>query len=449
MTGHTEIAHGMVDGDGRLITADPPLAALNERAGGAIGEALAVAPIASLVRLARRLRVLVSRGVVVADDGRDLDLWVRASPVSDGVRLSIVGWRPRDAWRSDEAEAVRSIDFVRAAADWHWETDASLRLTAISANGATRHGLDRDKLLGAALTQLFALVEDDAGNLPILDAVANRRGFERQDARVRSDGAAATLSAAVRTDPQGAFAGFVGGVCVGDGAEVAGASPGLTEAFSRGLDQALRAPLGRIIAGADSIHARTEGPLRQDYADYAADIASAGRHLLDLIDDLADLQAIERADFAPTLELIDLADVARRAAGLLSVRAGDARVTIDRPAMSETAPVVGDFRRALQVMVNLVGNAVRYSPPGGTVWIRIDRDGDRALVIVADQGKGIAAADQARVFEKFERVDPSEPGGNGLGLYIARRLARAMAGDLTVDSAPGEGARFLFALPRG
>jgi signal transduction histidine kinase len=81
------------------------------------------------------------------------------------------------------------------------------------------------------------------------------------------------------------------------------------------------------------------------------------------------------------------------------------------------------------------------------VWIRCEREGDLAAVIVADQGKGIALDDQERIFAKFERVDPSEPGGTGLGLYIARRLARAMGGDIVVDSAPGQGARFIFTLP--
>jgi signal transduction histidine kinase len=70
-----------------------------------------------------------------------------------------------------------------------------------------------------------------------------------------------------------------------------------------------------------------------------------------------------------------------------------------------------------------------------------------ACVVVADQGKGIAEGDQAMIFDKFGRVDPREPGGSGLGLYISRRLARAMGGDIIVDSAPGRGARFLFTLP--
>ena len=81
------------------------------------------------------------------------------------------------------------------------------------------------------------------------------------------------------------------------------------------------------------------------------------------------------------------------------------------------------------------------------IWIRAEREGGIAAVIVADQGRGIALDDQARIFEKFERIDPREVGGSGLGLYIARRLARAMGGDVTVDSAPGQGARFVFTLP--
>ena len=120
---------------------------------------------------------------------------------------------------------------------------------------------------------------------------------------------------------------------------------------------------------------------------------------------------------------------------------------IDGPAVGESLSARGEFRRALQIVMNLLTNAIRYSPEGGMIWIRTDREGDLGALIIADQGKGIAPADQARIFDKFERVDPNEPGGTGLGLYIARRLARAMGGDLSVDSAPGQGARFTFALP--
>ena len=129
------------------------------------------------------------------------------------------------------------------------------------------------------------------------------------------------------------------------------------------------------------------------------------------------------------------------------MRAANKQVRIDRPDIDDVLMARGDFNRLLQILVNLLTNAVRYSPVGGMIWLRTEQEGDTAVIVVADQGKGIDEADHARIFDKFERVDPSEPGGSGLGLNISRRLARAMGGDITVDSAPGQGARFVLTLP--
>src|SRR3546814_13189145 len=96
---------------------------------------------------------------------------------------------------------------------------------------------------------------------------------------------------------------------------------------------------------------------------------------MELVDDLADLQAIERPDFNPVMEDIDLADIARRAAGLLAVKASDHQIRIEAPNADETLPAVGEFRRALQIMVNLIGNAIRYSPEHSTIWIRVEGGG--------------------------------------------------------------------------
>jgi signal transduction histidine kinase len=444
---------GLIDREGRLVEADKRLHDLNARAGGGIGQPIAVPQIATLTRLAQRLGILVSRGVVAADEDDDIELWVRAEPNGEGVRLTITGWRTRAAWHPEAAQGERDGDFLRSAGDWSWESDSALRITFLSINAGAKFGFDSGAMLGQPLTKLFILGEDREGAFPILGGLALHQPFDDQRATIRATGRPVLLSATPRTDASGAFAGFVGATHM-IGGDVPAAAPkpeaprdGVSEAFALRLDQALRPPLGRIIANADSINAQSEGPLRQDYVDYAADIASAGRHLMGLVDDLVDLQAIERPDFVVAKEPLDLADVARRAAGLLAVRASEAQVWIDKPAPQEALPATGEFRRALQVLVNLIGNAVRYSPSEGMVWIRAEREDDMAAIIVADQGKGIAVADQARIFEKFERVDPREPGGSGLGLYIARRLARAMGGDVTVDSAPGQGARFVFTLP--
>lgn len=435
------VAHATVAANGTLTVADPALDGLNARAGGRIGEPVAVPQLATVARLARRLGIVVSRSVTVADEDADVVLWVRAQPEGDSVRLAVSGWRETPAWRP--VQAADEAALVATDADWRWETDAALRLTFVSLDTAAQAGLDGFALLGQPLTALFALEDAADGALPILDALARRRPFEDQPARVRATGRPVRLSAAVRHAGDGSFAGLSGAATI---ATPEMAAEVLPASFTSGLDRALRTPLARIVANADSINAETDGPIATGYAGYAADIADAGRHLLGLIDDLVDLQAVERPDFTLAVEPIDLADVARRAAGLLGVRAAEARVTVERPSVSQAVPVLGDFRRALQIVVNLLGNALRYSPAGARVAIMVEGDGRTARLTVADQGKGIAAADQARVFAKWERVDPGEPGGSGLGLYIARRLARAMGGDLTVASAPGEGARFTFSL---
>ncbi|MBV8685221.1 MAG: HAMP domain-containing histidine kinase [Alphaproteobacteria bacterium] len=446
---------GRLDGEGRLVEADPRLLVLQRSAGGEAGGTLAIPQVATLARLAARLGIVVSRPAVAAEGQGDLDLWVRAEPSPAGVALEITGWTPRPPRPPAPAPAAaRQADFLRASADWTWETDGSLRLTALSPAAAAAVGKAPPALVGSQITALFRLVECESGELPLLTALAEQRRFDGQPAELRGGrGGRYVLAGLPLVGTDGRFAGFRGSATrvaeaprsAAPAAAVPPREPG--GAFGDRLDKALRAPLARIVTTAETIGARAEGPLKRDYAGYADDIATAGRHLLALVDDLVDLQAIERPDFAPAREEIDLADVARRAAGLLAVRAAGRQVRIDGPSIGESLPAAGEFKRALQIVVNLLTNAIRYSPEGGMVWIRTDREGDLAALIVADQGKGVAPADHDRIFEKFERVDAAEPGGTGLGLYIARRLARAMGGDISLDSAPGQGARFTFTLP--
>jgi signal transduction histidine kinase len=262
---------------------------------------------------------------------------------------------------------------------------------------------------------------------PLFDAAGRFTGFRGAAEPVEPDGADASVPP--RADP------------------IFGSLPLSDPRFGRRIDGALRGPLSRIIATAETISGQFDGPIRADYARYAGDIAHAGRHLLGLVDDLADLQNIERPGFKAAADEIDLGDLARRAVGLLAMKAEEKGMRIDAPRPDDKMPATGEFRRVLQVLLNLIGNAIRYSPDNSLIWIRVDREGDRAMVTVADQGQGIAVDQQAAVFEKFERLGRTDSGGSGLGLYIARRLARAMNGDLTVDSAPGQGARFTLILP--
>lgn len=446
---------GRIDRGNRLVDAEPALAALQSRAGGAMGGVIAIPPLAALARLVRRLGIVVARPITVADGEIDLDLFVRASPDGDpqagGVALAIAGWEPAaPRCPAPAAPIVRARDHARAAADWTWESDAGLALVAVSPQAEWLLGMPAEALIGKPITALFRLIDEGTGALPLLDGLAGHSRVEEQRAELRSAPRSRyRLSAHPLLDADGGFRGFRGSAV--REAEAAAEPPSAEPeppALLGGeqLGAALRRPLGRIVAQAETIAGQEAGPLRRDYADYATDIAAAARHLLALVDDLADLDAIERADFTPETDRIDLADVGRRAAALLGIRAASRGVTIERPGGGEV-PARGDYRRVLQIVVNLAANALRHSPHGGVVTIAARANGAIAELVVTDRGRGIAAEDQSRVFEKFVRLPGTEGEGSGLGLYIARRLARAMRGDLALESRRGEGAAFTLSLP--
>lgn len=439
--------HGKIDGQGRLIEADPPLLLLQERAGGVRGGALAVPQLAALARLTRRLGIMISRRVVAANGDQDVDLWVQVKPGQDGVELAITGWQELPPVPLQPGQdAMRWRDFSRAGADWIIEIDAMQRITQPPANlpGA----------IGQPIEALFTLSCDETGLTRITEAARTAARFEDDAATfLLGAGVPVRLAGVPLIDGIGQLAGYQLLISRRDPrpqpARPAPPPVLLDEAFGAQLGRAMREPLDRIIANADAIHDRGDGPVRRDYAAYAEDIAGAGRHLLALVEDLVDLQTIERADFQPEIETVDLTDIALRAAGLLAVRAANHHVLIDGPRSGRPVVARGDFRRILQVLINLLSNAIRHSPGGGTVWVRCEYEGEIAAIIVADGGDGIAPGDQERIFDRFERLGLRDGTGSGLGLYISRRLAHAMGGDLGVDSAIGQGARFVFTLPAG
>ena len=451
------IVRGRIDRAGVLVSADAPLTRLQQRAGAGIGKPLALPHLARLVALAQRLQRDISRPLYAADDHSDIHALVRVIPDAEGASLEISDWRAR-AMTVPHMPAI--ADVAAQPRSWGWECDQQLRMVALRAGpGAPTPPTGWE---GRSLSELFELQPDEDGRFPVLRALARQSAFEGQ--HVRADGidgrAAMVLAGEAIFDAMGGFTGFRGVAAIDDekGGNVPlepaaavdpafGSLPLSDPQFGRRIDGALRGPLSRIIATAETISGQFDGPIRADYARYAGDIAHAGRHLLGLVDDLADLQNIERPGFKAAADEIDLGDLARRAVGLLGMKAEEKGIRIDAPRVDDKMPATGEFRRVLQVLLNLLGNAIRYSPDNSQIWIRVDREDDRAMITVADQGQGISSEQQAVVFEKFERLGRTDSGGSGLGLYIARRLARAMDGDLTVESAPGQGARFTLSLP--
>jgi len=427
---------GRLDGSGRLIAADPELEALQREAGSELGQTLALPQVAAVAQLARKLRTPVGRPAVAASAENDIELWVNAKPEGDEIALSLEGWTVRPAAGPRLATILGGgSEAANASAQNEWATDEELRIISLSSEFAGLLGVDVSEAAGAPLTRVLRLEEDEGGEMPLISSLAARRGFSGQRARSRSDEACmVVLSGEVVTAADGSFAGFRGTAESESDAVMARRSPGLDDA----LDELLRSPIDRIIESAERIVARADGPLRSDYASYGNDIASAARHLLSVLRAMSE-------DPTQVHGLVDLASLSAEAVIMLESSAEErgVHIQLERP---EPLRARGQERAVIQILVNLIVNAIRYSPENGTVRLSFARTAGTASVTISDEGPGISAGDEQRIFERFERAHTKE-GGTGLGLAISRRLARSMGGDVTLDSAPGEGARFTLTLP--
>lgn len=451
--GATILATARTDSADRLVAADEPLAGLQVRCGGEPGGTIAIPALLDLVRKARRYALKLARPIAAQDGVEGITAWVEVQPASDGgegCEIAVHTWQSAPLASEDGAAvARRKAEIDRAVAELTARLDANLGILAVDADAADLAPLVRRMRagLGRRWTEFVAVDGEGQDRSPmhwrLLDG-----------AMVDIEGSPRRWRVSLFPQPAGSADPVAFELCLTadsplDPQRLRTDEPGAANGqgiVGRDLAPVLRQPIARIIANAETIRTRLAGPLADEYSRYAADIASAGQHLLALIDDMADLEVVEADDFSTAPDHIDLGDVARRAAGILGVKARERNIALIAPQAGETLPAIAEFRRVLQILLNLVGNAVRYAPAGSQVWVRLEQDEARARVIVADQGPGLSPEQQDRVFRKFERLGRSGDGGSGLGLYISRRLARAMGGDLTVESAPGQGARFILEL---
>lgn len=452
-----EPVRGQLDADGRLISADAPLLRLHLHCGGYEGGPLAVPQLSNLCRLSRQLDMNLSRSVQAADEDNLINMWVEIRlhrGENDGnITISIIDWKETPAPSTGSETLGRQRDFDRLNGRGSIRTDASLRIMALSLPS----DLDAvENYIGQSLLDVVDFVAPSKQSV-LVESISERQPVRAQHVRQKHGKKSHyILSGQPLIDNEGLFSGYRFSLELDeekeaqerpDDADISKGELISDSLFGSQLGPALRQPLGKIIANAETIGSRLEGPLRGDYSDYAKDIASAGRHLMDLVNDLSDLEAIQRTSFSVAADDIDLVDLAHRAAGLLAVKAADHQIRIDLPEKDIEMPVKGEFRRVLQILVNLIGNAIRYSPDGSVIKLQVLQEAAYSAVTVRDQGDGIAEDDQQRIFEKFERLGRSGDGGSGLGLFISRRLANAMDGSLTVESAAGKGATFKLSLP--
>jgi PAS domain S-box-containing protein len=220
--------------------------------------------------------------------------------------------------------------------------------------------------------------------------------------------------------------------------------------FIATVSHELRTPMTAVLGAAKTL-------LREDIAlsperrqQLLEMIGAQGTRLTQITEEVLLANRLDRGDVHIDSERVDLAQLVREAVEAMREQLPES-VSLTARTDSNGGAAVGDPNRIEQVLVNLIDNAVKYSPDGGSVVVRTAPAAAAVRVEVTDEGMGIAPAEQEAVFEKFYRADPQHravPSGTGLGLYICRELVRRMGGTIGVRSAPGEGSTFYFELPR-
>jgi PAS domain S-box-containing protein len=350
-------------------------------------------------------------------------------------------------WELKEAEA-RATSLLESQGDVIVRRDSEGRVTYVNDAYCTLAGAAREALLGS-YHRLQTLEQGATNLLP--------DGARMYDQQAMTAGGPRWLSwreVLVRPQPGKAAEVQSVGRDVTDRAQAAqalAAARDAAEAANRAksrflamVSHEIRTPLNGILGMADLL---LDTPLTPEQITYATAAKTSGETLLSLIEDVLDFSKVEAGRLELVTEPVSLAALVEEAVELLAPRAQGKGIQIACDVDERLAtPVLGDATRIRQVLLNLAGNAIKFTEAGGVgVMVEPGAAPDEVVIMVRDTGIGIAPEQQARIFEEFEQADGGAArkfGGTGLGLTIARRIVERMGGRIEVTSVPGEGSTF-------
>ena len=225
----------------------------------------------------------------------------------------------------------------------------------------------------------------------------------------------------------------------------------MKSAFLATLSHELRTPLNSIIGFAGILLQGLPGPLNAEQAKQLRIVQSSARHLVLLVNDTLDISKIEAGELAIHAARFDLRVSVAKVIAVVEPLAVAKGLGLHAVVAPEAGEMIGDARRVEQVLLNLLGNAVKFTTVGD-VRLSVRHVGQSVQMRVTDSGVGIAATDIDTIFEPFQQLDDGlarNHDGTGLGLSISARLARLMGGSIEVASEPEAGSTFIFSLPQG
>jgi len=378
----------------------------------------------------------------------------------------------------------RFRDFARATSDWYWEVDRDYNLTFVSdrlmaitgtpvmllkgkrfeefgelktdVNGAKLNSevfLDRMKPFR---DQLFLLQDSEdelvyihLSGVPLYDSATGEfQGYRGAGMDVTANYKARLETLAVQKSLENTLEELTNKNIQLDMATAkAEVALGAKSEFLAAMSHELRTPLNAIIGFAEAMKMEVFGELNPQYISYSKDILSAGRHLLELINDVLEVAVLENGKSKLDTDVVSLRDIVEKALNLIVLRANRKNLDISEIKVVNDYQIKADERRAVQIFVNLLSNAVKFTPDYGKVGLRIAQtDPSTVSVTVWDTGIGIPEDQHDLVFEKFQQatgnVYSRKEEGTGLGLHMSQQLAIQMGGNITLKSVVNEGSEF-------
>jgi cell cycle sensor histidine kinase DivJ len=421
------------------------MATLDGRRFIALGAALTVATLAALT-------LAHGAGAAALPFGPWLPLTVLAiTVVGLAAALQLAGGRAAERQRTLESEAIRLQNLLDA------EPSLLLRLNGAGVIQEVFSGAPDDhdlKLTGRRFEMLASEAHRDAARAALEIA---RRGGAASVGFAPPLAPDRFLAVELRGLPGGDFAAAVRDASR-ERAYEAWLQQGKADAeqmamaksrFLANMSHELRTPLNAIIGFSDIMRSAMFGPLAERYAEYAGLIHESGGHLLDLINDVLDMSKIEADRFTLTLERFDAREAVSAALRLVRVQADAAHISLRGALPPQPLEVNADRRALKQIVLNLVSNALKFTPAGGQVNVLAREIGGRLEIIVADTGVGIAADDLERLGRPYEQAGGADQRaqGTGLGLSLVRAFAELHGGAMTIKSILGEGTAVSVKLP--
>ncbi|MBA3466318.1 MAG: CHASE3 domain-containing protein [Gemmatimonadaceae bacterium] len=339
-------------------------------------------------------------------------------------------------------------------------------------------GFDEADVVGKHFS-VFYTPTDRADGKPelVLRTVEASDRVAEESWRVRKDGSrfwGSSVITAVRDDTDGRLVGFANVTrdlterkraeqAVLAAKEAAEDANRAKSQFLATMSHEIRTPLNSISGYAELLELELKGPLNGEQKGYMQRVRASSQHLLSLVNELLDLAKIEARQLQVQNVVSRVSDAAAAALSLTYPQAAAKKITVARGDIAKKIVLyIGDSRRVEQILLNLISNAVKFTPEGGTITlesgttprpadsVQLKGSDDWAFVRITDTGPGISSAQADAVFEPFVQLDNTRTrvaGGTGLGLTISRRLARLMGGDVSVNCEVGTGAQFTLWLP--